>query len=190
MRQNAENSLPAGAGTVILIGMMGSGKTHVGRLLATRLGRTFHDTDALVAARAGQSVAEIFERDGEAAFRDAETGVLRALLEGPEGAIPAVIATGGGIVLRGENMDMLRRSGFVVWLDTPPDILWARIGQDPSRPLLKGPDPEGTLRALCEARKPLYARAHARVEISDDPPEQVAERIIKLLSGAPNEARP
>jgi 3-dehydroquinate synthase len=148
---------------IVLVGMMGSGKSAVGRLLADQLGRPFIDTDAVVVAQAGRSIAEIFATDGEAAFRDLEQQVVAAVAAGDN----QVIATGGGAVLAPENRAALRRSGVVCWLDAPPAELFARAaGQGlAERPLLAGPDPLAELTERVRSRAEAYAlTSHHRVE--------------------------
>lgn len=138
---------------IALVGLSGAGKSTVGRLLAGRLGWELHDTDALVERRSGRRIAAIFAEDGEARFRDLEAEVLRSALA----ASPCVVSTGGGIVLRGENRELLRRQAFVVWLDAPTDTLVARLqAHDEERPLLAA-DPRARLEALRAERYALYA---------------------------------
>ena len=119
--------------SIILTGMMGSGKTTCGRRIARKLGRAFVDTDEQIVSRAGRSIPEIFASDGEAAFRDLETAVCRSL----EGQEDLVIATGGGLVLRPENVASLKRSGVVVFLDRPPEAIFASTSMA-GRPLAQG----------------------------------------------------
>ena len=140
---------------IVLIGMMGAGKTAIGTELARRLGVPFTDSDAEIEAAAAMSISEIFARDGEAFFRDRETQVLSRILAGR----PGVISTGGGAWMRPENRALIREHGLAVWLDCDLETLWHRVRQRPTRPLLKTPDPKGTLAALLEQRRPVYARA-------------------------------
>jgi len=140
---------------IVLIGFMGCGKTSVGRLVAQRLGFQFVDTDALIVERAGLPIAEIFSRQGEAAFRNMETAALRSL-----GILQrSVVSTGGGIVLREENRALLRDLGFVAWLTASEEILFERVSRTKKRPLLHTADPRTTFHELLEQRRPLYEGA-------------------------------
>ncbi|MGB5135959.1 MAG: shikimate kinase [Prochlorococcaceae cyanobacterium] len=162
-----------------LVGMMGAGKSAVGRPLADALGYRFVDADSVLEGAAGRSIAEIFASDGEAGFRQLETAVL--------GQISAwhslVVATGGGVVTRPENWGHLRQ-GVVVWLDAPAELLLARLRQDPTeRPLLHSSDPEARLQALLSQRLPLYEQADLRIRQSRDRPHQVAGQVLESLPG-------
>ncbi|MFN8502788.1 shikimate kinase [Kouleothrix sp.] len=163
---------------IALVGLSGAGKSSVGRLLAERLGWPLLDTDALIAEAAGRGVPQIFAEDGEARFRDLEAAALRAAL----GRAPAIVATGGGIVLRAENRALLRERAFCVWLDAPVAALVARLrAHDEQRPLLEG-DMAARLAALRAARAALYAEAaDARIDTEARSAEEVAERV--LLAG-------
>ena len=145
--------------TVVLVGMMGSGKTAVGKALAAQLGVPFLDSDAEIEAAANMSVAEIFERDGEPFFRDREAQVIARLLEGT----PAILSTGGGAFLRSENRDMISNQGVSVWLNADLELLWSRVKHKDTRPLLRVPDPKGRLSEIYEARVPIYAMAYLAV---------------------------
>ena len=169
-----------------LIGMMGSGKTTVGKLLATRLGYRFFDTDSLVervlAQAVGQpvSIAEFFAEHGEAAFRQWEHRVLSEVAAETR----SVIATGGGIVLERENWGFLHH-GVTMWLDVPVEQLYQRLQADTHRPLLKTNDPIATLRSLSEQRRSLYAQADVRVAcLPNEPPEETAERAMVQIQKA------
>lgn len=166
---------------IVLIGLMGSGKSAVGRLLAERLGRPFIDTDQWIEEQAGRTIADLFETQGEAAFREREAQVIAAVAA-RDGQ---VIATGGGAVLRLENREALRRTGLVIWLDAPPEALYhrARTQGLERRPLLAGPNPLGRLRALAESRAGAYqAAAHLRVKTDSKLPAAIVEEIVALLS--------
>lgn len=140
---------------IVIIGLMGSGKSTVGKLVAQSLGFTFVDTDHLITETAGRSIPEIFASEGEAAFRQRETEVLRSL----SGRQRLVIATGGGIVTQPQNVPLLRQLGAVVWLDAEPARLHQRIAHNHERPLLHTADPAATLQQIHEQRHPLYEHA-------------------------------
>jgi shikimate kinase len=146
---------------LVLVGMPGSGKTTVGRQLSRRLGLPFFDSDHLIEQRLGCSIREYFAREGEVAFRDVEEQVLRELAQGPS----AVVATGGGAVLRQATREALRAGGKVVYLRSSPEELYRRVRHDTQRPLLQVADPMATLRALHAERDPLYRdAAHFQIE--------------------------
>jgi shikimate kinase len=152
------------AGHLWLIGMMGAGKSTVGRLVAERCDARFTDSDDAVVAHAGWSIPELWERSGERAFRDMEAAAVERLAEASE---PLVIATGGGVVLRPENVSAMRRSGRVVWLAADPSTLAARVGDGADRPLLAGSPAARRLADLLAERADAYAAA-ADVVISTD----------------------
>lgn len=160
-----------------LIGMMGSGKSTVGRILAEKLDYRFFDTDDVIEKSAQQSIKNIFATEGETAFRALETEVLAQL----SAYMRLAIATGGGIVLERKNWSYLQH-GIVVWLDVPVTLLYDRLKDDTSRPLLRSPDPQKTLEVILNQRELLYAQADLRVTITpSDLPEVIAERIIQML---------
>lgn len=162
-----------------LVGMMGSGKSTVGRPLAEALGYRFLDADTALEGVAGRTIPEIFASDGETGFRDLETAVLGELSAWHS----LVVATGGGVVTRPQNWGHLRQ-GVVVWLDAPAERLLARLRKDPSpRPLLNSADPEGRLRALLAQRLPLYGQADLRIPQGDEPAREVAEHVLEALPG-------
>lgn len=159
---------------IYLVGLMGAGKTTVGRQLARRLGRQFLDSDHEIVARTGVAIPTIFEIEGEAGFRRREAQTIAELtaLNG------IVMATGGGVVIDPENRRHLRETGWVVYLNVPPAMLYERTRHDRSRPLLQVPDPLGRLEALHAERDPLYREvAHYVVEGS----HLVASGIVHLL---------
>ena len=161
---------------VVLIGFMGTGKSEVGQLLARRLGWTFIDTDRRIEARERATVAQIFARHGEEYFRKVEAGVVEEAASRHD----AVIATGGGVVLRPENMMHLRRLGWIVSLTAPVDVLVKHLGEAKTRPLLRGDVREQVVRLL-DQRRPLYRDADLLVDVSDATPERVVEAILALL---------
>jgi shikimate kinase len=164
--------------SIVLIGFMGVGKSSTGKALARRTGLPRFDTDEIVSTRFGLSVAEIFTKFGEEDFRDAETETLRELSE----AAPAIIVTGGGIVLRPENVEMLRKLGRIVNLEADVETLFRRISRRATRPLLQTDNPRATLVELLRVRDPLYrATADIRVDTSRLTHDEVAEAILKSL---------
>jgi len=164
--------------TIALVGLSGVGKSTVGALLAERLGRPLADTDALIVAEAGRSIAEIFATEGETAFREREAAALVAALAGP----PGVLATGGGIVLRPANRAVLRAHAYVVWLDAPDAAILARIAAHAERRPLLEADPAARLAALRQARAALYAEvAHLSITTDSLSPAGVVERILSEI---------
>jgi shikimate kinase len=160
---------------ILLVGMMGAGKTTTGRLLAETLGWDYLDSDVEVERKTGLTVPALFARDGEVAFRDAEAEVLRTACARTE---PVVVSVAGGAVLRPENRDLVRTSGRVIWLRARPATLAARVGDGVGRPLLEG-DPGAALAALDGVRRPLYAEvADETIDVDDLSPEEVAARIM------------
>ncbi len=164
--------------TVVLVGMMGAGKTAIGTALARLLSVPFLDSDEEIVKAANRSIAEIFERDGEPFFREKEAQVLARLLAGP----PCVLSTGGGAYLSPANRAAIAREGVAVWLKADLDLLWQRVRHKTTRPLLRTDNPRETLRALLAARTPAYAEAEvvvqARPEYSvDDMTQKVAEAL-------------
>lgn len=160
---------------VFLIGFMGAGKTTVSRLVAEQLGRPFVDLDDAIEAAAGRTVREIFEDDGEDAFRALESEQLVAL----EDAEPSVVACGGGIVVRDANRSALKRKGFVVYLKVSAGETLARVGADGTRPLLSGPGGVIAATSLLEARESLYtAVADVAIDTVGRSPEDVAASVV------------
>ena len=164
------------AGHIVLVGMMGTGKTTVGTLLAKRLGRPFVDSDAEVEARTGRTVREIFETDGEAAYRPLETEALLDALASP---VPAVIAAAGGVVLAERNRQALeQQAALVVWLRADPAVLARRVRYHDHRPLLDS-NPAATLARLAAERTPLYAEvADVIVDEGTKTPDEIADEIL------------
>jgi shikimate kinase len=167
-----------GGRSVVLVGMMGSGKSSIGRRLATRLGVPFVDADAEIEARAGgMTIAEIFERNGEPYFRAGEARVVASLLEhGPQ-----VLATGGGAFMNQDTRAAIRLKGVSVWLKAELDVLMKRIKRRGDRPLLKSGDPAATLTALMTERYPVYAEADLTVLSRDVPHDSIVDEIIAAL---------
>ena len=163
---------------LILIGFMGAGKTSTGRILAKQLNYRFVDTDNLIEQQNGMTIANIFDRKGEAFFRQQETAILKQL----SGADNTVIATGGGIVLREENRLMLKELGSVIYLQTSAAEILKRIDGDTSRPLLNVADKYAEISKRLAEREPLYqAAANCITNTFTGQPEKSAERILQLL---------
>ena len=169
--------------TLVLVGMMGSGKTAVGRVLAQRLRVPFLDSDHAIEEAAQATIAEIFARDGEPFFRDREAEVILRLLTGP----PAILSTGGGAFMAERNRDAIAGRGVAVWLDADLDTLWERVRHKDTRPLLRTPDPRGTLAELFERRVPTYrlAGVHVRAEPGFSI-EDTAVRVVAALADRPD----
>jgi shikimate kinase len=168
-------------GRILLVGMMGAGKTTTGRLVAEKLGWDYLDSDAEVVRTTGLTVPELFARDGEEAFRDAETDALRRACATADAV---VVSVAGGAVLRPENRSLLRASGRVVWLRARPETLAARVGDGAGRPLLDG-DAPAALMSLESVRRPYYAEvADETIDVDDFAPDEVAAQIIDGASGA------
>ena len=166
------------ANRVLLIGMMGSGKTTVGRGLAKRLGWPHLDSDEQVERRTGRTVPQILEDDGEAAFRAEEK---QALAEAVTSDGPAVVSVAGGAVLDPDNRRRIREAGTVVWLRAEVDSLVRRVGDGAGRPLLEG-DVAGNLRRLYDQRRPIYEElADVVVDVDRAPPGDVVDRIVEAL---------
>jgi len=177
-----------GARSIVLVGMMGSGKSSIGRRLAARLAVPFVDADSEIEQAAGMTIAEIFERHGEPYFRAGEARVIARLLEhGPQ-----VLATGGGSFMNADTRALIRLKGVSVWLKAELDVLMKRIKRRGDRPLLKTDDPAATLTALIAERYPVYAEADLTVASRDVPHESIVEEIVAALRqrGAPREGAP
>ena len=164
---------------IVLVGLMGAGKSTIGRRLAKRLGLPFADADAEIEAAAGLSISEIFERFGEAHFRDGERRVIARLIASG----PRVIATGGGAFMDEETRVLILSRCTAIWIDGDVDILARRVARRGHRPLLAGKDPRLALRALAKARNPIYAEAHVAVRGDLASHERTVERIVAALAG-------
>ena len=167
-----------GQRSVVLVGLMGAGKTTVGRRLAARLGLPFHDADAEVERAAGITVAELFARYGEAEFRRGEQGVIRRLLSGP----PIVLATGGGAFMDEATRAVVRRQAVSVWLRCPLDVLERRVGGRHHRPLLREGRPRDVLSALMTRRHPVYAEADLVVDCGENSVDHTTDQALDALS--------
>jgi shikimate kinase len=163
--------------TVALVGMMGAGKSAVGKRLAAKLGVIFHDADEEIEAAAGCSVSEIFERFGESAFRDGERKVIARLL----GEAPHVLATGGGAFINEQTRARIEAGATSIWLKVPLDTLVARVGRRDTRPLLRNGNPREILEKLLKEREPIYAQADLTVDSEEGPHASAVDRILSAL---------
>jgi shikimate kinase len=171
--------------TIVLVGLMGSGKSSIGRRLATALDMPFVDADTEVETAAGQSISEIFAELGEAAFRDGERRVIARLLDDP----PHILATGGGAFVNDDTRALILRKGVSVWLKADLDVLVRRVARKNTRPLLAGKDPAQVLHDLAQVRYPFYAQANVTVETGDTQHKAAVDAVIagvtKFLSETP-----
>lgn len=166
---------PSACENIVLIGFMGSGKSSVGRLVASKLNQRFIDTDHLIVQKNGLEISEIFKKHGEPFFRDQEQLTLESL----QTTTHCIIATGGGIVGRPENHALLHRLGFVVWLTANEDVIFERVSRNTKRPLLQTSNPRETISTLLAQRNPLYEKAsHFTLDTSDFPHDSIAQTII------------
>lgn len=169
--------------TVVLVGMMGAGKTAVGRALAARLGVPLLDSDAEIELAANATIAEIFARDGEPFFRARESEVIERLLAGS----PCVLSTGGGAFLAERNRTAISAEGVSVWLCAELDLLWDRVRHKETRPLLRTADPKRTLAELCEMREPFYAMADLKVHtLPQYSIDETTDKVIEALLRRPD----
>ena len=167
-----------GENAISLIGFMGAGKSAIGRELSRRVGWPRHDTDEMIREQFGISIPDIFARHGEPAFRDAETALLKTLRQG----IAGIVVTGGGIILRTENEQLLRGMGRIVWLDADEEVLWQRVSKHSTRPLLQTLDPRARFAELLQERLPLYqSAADYRINTTSNSIAQVTDEIIALI---------
>lgn len=163
--------------TIVLVGLMGSGKSSIGRRLAERLGLPFVDADAEIEAAAGCTIEDFFERYGEEEFRKGERRVMQRLLDGPV----HVLSTGGGAFIDPETRATIAQAGISVWLRADLETLLDRVGRRSDRPLLKDGDPKEILTALMDERYPIYAEADITVDSTDGPPRITVDRVTDAL---------
>jgi shikimate kinase len=163
---------------IVLVGLMGVGKSTVGRRLGARLGLPFVDADHEIETAAGLSISEIFERYGEAYFRDGERRVIARLIDG----VPKVIATGGGAFIQEETRALILDRALAIWLDADVEVLAHRVARRDTRPLLRDKDPKTVLAALAAVRNPVYALAPIHVRSQPSPHELTVERIMRALN--------
>jgi len=166
--------------SIVLIGMMGVGKSSIGRRLGARLGIPFVDADAEIESAAGMNISDIFARHGEAAFRSGEARVIARLLAGG----PQVLATGGGAVMNEATRALIKQRGVSIWLSAELDLLMRRISKRKAeRPMLQTNDPAATLRELLATRGPIYAQADITVQSRDVPHDAIVTEIVEALAG-------
>jgi shikimate kinase len=163
--------------TIALVGLMGAGKSSIGRRLAQALALPFVDADSEIESAAGASIEEIFARDGEAVFRNGERRVITRLLDGPA----QVLATGGGAFMDPVTRDLIHERAVSVWLRADLETLLVRVGRRNNRPLLKTGDPRAVLSRLIDERYPVYAEADITVDTVDGPPEATLAKVIAAL---------
>jgi len=171
------NALLAGR-PIVLVGMMGAGKTTVGRRLAAKLGRHFVDSDEEVEKAAGMTIEDIFKAHGEADFRAGEVRVIARLLKDPD----LVLGTGGGAFVNTETRALVKSSALSVWIKADFELLFSRVQRRSNRPLLKTPNPRQTLQDLIEKRYPIYAEADVTVESRDVPHDVIVGAVIDALA--------
>jgi shikimate kinase len=175
---NAALVAALGTRAIVLIGMMGAGKSSIGRRLATQLDIAFVDADSEIEQAAGMSIPDIFESKGEPYFRAGEARVIARLLESG----PQVLATGGGAFMNAETRALIRGRGISVWLKAEPDLLLRRIKRRNDRPLLRTEDPEAKLKQLIEERYPIYAEADMTIHSREVPHEAIVAEIVLALA--------
>ncbi len=163
--------------SIVLVGMMGVGKSTIGRRLAARLRLPFVDADIEIEAAAGMTIPEIFERHGEPYFRDGEARVIARLLEGG----PVVLATGGGAFMREETRGRIAAKAVSIWLKADPDVIMRRVRRRADRPLLQTADPDGTVVRLLGEREPIYRNADLTISSRDVPHDRIVEECLESL---------
>jgi shikimate kinase len=177
--QEAEIKSALGARSVVLVGMMGAGKSTIGRRLSGRLGLPFLDADAEIEAAHRMPIPDIFEKYGEPYFRDGEVRVIARLLDNG----PAVLATGGGAFMRSETRERIRDKAVSLWLKVDSDVIMRRLKRRSDRPLLQNADPEATVERLISEREPVYQQADLTVWSRDVPHEKIVDECIEALHG-------
>jgi shikimate kinase len=175
--QEAEILAALGTRSIVLVGMMGAGKSTIGRRLSTRLRLPFLDADIEIETAAGMSIPDIFETRGEPDFRDGEARVIARLLDGG----PCVLATGGGAFMREETRNRIRDKAVSIWLKADVDIIMKRVKRRSDRPLLKTADPAATVGRLIEEREPVYQHADLTIWSRDVPHEKIVEECLEAL---------
>jgi shikimate kinase len=167
-----------GSRSIVLVGLMGAGKTTVGRRLANRLELPFIDADTEIEKAAGSSIADIFKEFGEAHFRDGEQRVIQRLLgEGPQ-----ILATGGGAFMNPATREATQENGISIWLKADLDVLMKRVSRRSHRPLLQNDDPEAVMKGLIDERYPIYATADLSIDSKEGPHDAVVDEIVHALA--------
>ncbi|MBR0717372.1 shikimate kinase [Bradyrhizobium liaoningense] len=166
-----------GSRSIVLVGMMGVGKSTIGRRMAARLRLPFVDADSEIEAAAGMTIPEIFERHGEPYFRDGEARVIARLLDGG----PGVLATGGGAFMREETRRRIAAKAVSIWLKADPDVIMRRVRRRADRPLLQTADPEATVTRLLGEREPVYRNADLTIASRDVPHDRIVDECIEML---------
>lgn len=185
-QEEAERLALAARRPVTLVGLMGAGKSSIGKRLAARLGLPFLDADTAIEEAAGMTISDMFERFGEAHFRDGERRVIARLIDGT----PKVIATGGGAFMNDDTRALIRERTLSVWLDADVATLVDRVRRRGTRPLLKDRDPGEVLMALAASRNPVYAQAHIRIASKAGPHHETVDAIVAALAAANAEEKP
>jgi shikimate kinase len=185
-RKAAEIRRFAPSRTIVLVGLMGAGKSKIGRRLAARLGLPFFDSDPEIEAAAGETIEEIFANRGERIFRNGERRVIARLLAQPV----HVLATGGGAFMDPSTRALIARRGVSLWLRADLDVLVARVSRRANRPLLKQGDPRAILTGLIDRRHPVYAQADVTVDSGEGSPEATVTRAIAALAACPRASMP
>ncbi|MBR0757503.1 shikimate kinase [Bradyrhizobium jicamae] len=173
----AEITAALGARSIVLVGMMGVGKSTIGRRMAARLHLPFTDADTEIEAAAGMSIPDIFETHGEPYFRDGEARVIARILDNG----PIVLATGGGAFMRPATRDRIRDKAVSIWLKADPDIIMRRVRRRADRPLLQTADPEATVNRLLGEREPIYQTADLTISSRDVPHDRIVEECLDAL---------
>jgi shikimate kinase len=176
--ESPEAGPPLNERSIVLVGLMGAGKSTVGRRLGNALKLPFHDADQEIETAAGCSITDFFERYGEPAFREGERKVIARLLAGPR----HVLATGGGAFMDPTTRALIKRLGFSVWLRADIGLLMERVLKRPTRPLLKNDDPRATMERLMAERYPVYAEADLTVDSNGGPHDAIVQRILSHLA--------
>lgn len=175
--ESSEAAPPIHERAIVLVGLMGAGKSTVGRRLAAALKLPFHDADSEIETAAGCSISDFFERYGEPAFREGERRVIARLLQGPR----HVLATGGGAFMDPTTRALIKQLGLSIWLRAEIGLLMERVLKRPTRPLLKNADPRGTMERLMKERYPVYAEADLTIESNGGPHDAIVQQILVRL---------
>ncbi len=173
----ADIAAALGPRSIVLVGMMGAGKSTIGRRMAARLHLPFTDADTEIETAAGMTIPDIFETHGEPYFRDGEARVIARILDSG----PIVLATGGGAFMRDETRDRIRGKAVSIWLKADPDVIMRRVRRRADRPLLQTADPEATVNRLLSEREPVYQNADLTIASRDVPHDRIVEECLEAL---------